>query len=58
MYIFLFFTLFYCTFLEAFEKPNNGTYQEFFDNNLVKYEISFKSGKKHGQENFGMKMAN
>ena len=34
------------------QQPNDGLYQEKFDDGKLKYEISFMEGEKHGKEIF------
>ena len=36
----------------------NGTYQEFFENKSLKYEISYLNGKKMEKKDFGMRVDN
>ena len=46
--------LLFFTHLSLADNITNGTYKEMFENELPKYEITYKNSKKHGKEIFGL----
>ena len=44
--------LLFFTHLSLADNITNGTYKEMFENELPKYEITYKNSKKHGKEIF------